>query len=188
MTDKALVLVDMDGVLADWGAAYDAGLNFRPGETRGIPRHSEQRGFDLFEGLTEYQSSLVREVMDELDYFYLDPIPGAIEAVQSMREYGHEVMICTSPWLSNPSCLNDKIDWVCKHLGEGWEDRVIITKDKTIMLGDVLIDDKPNIKGHTTPTWTQVIFDQPYNQDRQDLPRLRTWDDWDNSTLGGARP
>jgi 5'-nucleotidase len=187
MTDKALVLVDMDGVLADWGAAYDRGLN-EYGAPSHIPRHADQRSFDLFSGISEFEARIVRDVMEDLDYYNLEPIPGAVEAVRSMREYGHEVMICTSPWLPNSRCIPDKIDWVNTHIGDGWEDRIIIAKDKTIMLGDVLIDDKPNIKGHTTPTWTQVIFDQPYNQDRQDLPRLRTWDDWDNSTLGGARP
>lgn len=186
MSNKALTLVDMDGVLADWGAAYDQGLDGYGIAAANIPRHADQRSFDLFSGLSENEARLVREVMAYLDYYALKPLPGAVNAVRSMLEYGHEVMICTSPWLSNADCIPDKIDWVLDHLGSGWEDRIIITKDKTIMLGDVLIDDKPNITGHATPTWTQVIFDQPYNQERQDLPRLLTWDDWDNETLGGA--
>ena len=37
--------------------------------------------------------------------------------------------------------------WIEEHLGEDWLDKIIITKDKTVVNGHVLIDDRPNIKG-----------------------------------------
>ena len=38
-------------------------------------------------------------------------------------------------------------EWVENHLGKDWIDRLILTRDKTMINGDVLIDDKINITG-----------------------------------------
>jgi len=57
--------------------------------------------------------------------------------------------------------------------------RIITTNDKTVCRGTLLIDDHPNIRGSRFPSWRQVIFDQPYNQNRTDMPRLTSWNNWE---------
>lgn len=37
--------------------------------------------------------------------------------------------------------------WVEKHLGHEFLEQVILTRDKTLITGDILIDDKPDILG-----------------------------------------
>lgn len=37
--------------------------------------------------------------------------------------------------------------WVEKHLGHEFLEQVILTRDKTLIAGDILIDDKPDIVG-----------------------------------------
>jgi len=49
-------------------------------------------------------------------------------------------------------------------------------KDKTLIIGDILIDDKPEIKGISTPNWEHIIFDQPYNKNITNKKRIN----WDN--------
>ena len=34
-------------------------------------------------------------------------------------------------------------------MGKDWSNRIILTKDKTIIAGDLLFDDKPKITGKT---------------------------------------
>lgn len=174
----SVILVDMDGVLADWGAGYGRHLDYYAERAEGIPRHQQQTSFDLMAGLNEDQRLVVRETMNNMDYFALDPIPGAKRALYGMLDYGHDVLICTSPWNSNRRCVDEKFRWVGYHLGSSWLDRVIITKDKTMVQADILVDDKPLITGRYEPTWTQVLFDQPYNQGVTGRDRLMTWDDW----------
>jgi hypothetical protein len=41
---------------------------------------------------------------------------------------------------------------------------VILTRDKTLVRGDVLVDDKPEIGGLATPHWRHLLYDQPYNR------------------------
>jgi 5'-nucleotidase len=53
---------------------------------------------------------------------------------------------------------------------------VILPRDKTLVRGDVLIDDKPTIGGISTPQWRHVLFDQPYNRHLSG-PRVQ-WENW----------
>ncbi len=110
-------------------------------------------------------------------YARLQPIPGAKKALREIRDAGHDVWIVTSPWVSNPTCASDKLYWVAKKYGSHWASRVILTKDTTLVDGDYLINDKPEIKGSREPSWEHVLFDQPYNRD---VPkrRISNWGMW----------
>lgn len=176
----SLILVDMDGVTTDWGTGYNEVLDSFGPVADNIPRHKDQKTFNMHEGLSFKETRLVDEAMATMDYYGLAPIEGAVDALHSMLDYGHDVMICTSPWLPNKDCIRHKIDWLDKHLGHGWAERVIVTKDKTMVHGDWLIDDKPSITGRKDPTWYQVVFTQPYNINVNTSLRLNGWAEWDN--------
>lgn len=172
------ILVDMDGVIADWGSAYGRSLD-RYGEAAvNIPRHHEQTTFNLNEGRTVIERQIIAAVMIEPGFYSrLQPIPGAKQALKEMKARGHDVRIVTSPWVSNPTCASDKLNWVAKHYGSDWASRVILTTDKTLVDGTYLIDDKPVVKGVNKPTWEHILFDQPYNTDCTQR-RLTHWSAW----------
>lgn len=44
-------------------------------------------------------------------------------------------------------CVCVQYAWVEKHLGHDFLEQVILTRDKTLITGDILIDDKPDILG-----------------------------------------
>lgn len=44
-------------------------------------------------------------------------------------------------------CVFFQYAWVEKHLGRDFLEQVILTRDKTLIAGDLLIDDKPDIQG-----------------------------------------
>jgi len=109
--------------------------------------------------------------------FYRDlPLPGAVEAVTDPLAEGFDVYICTSPLVQYQNCALEKYEWVEEHLGSEFTKRVILTRDKTLVRGDVLIDDKPVIGGISTPQWRHVLFDRPYNRSIPG-PRMH-WDNW----------
>lgn len=169
-------LFDQDGVLAHWGNGFSAHPAIAPFPN--IPRHADQRSFNLKEGLTPEEGMAVDEVFNTMSYGDLEPMEGAIEAYRHTVERGHIVHIATSPWWTNKKCLQDKSDWVEKHLGDDARRRMILTGDKTLLRADYLIDDKPSITGEYTPMWQQIIFDQPYNQGIRGL-RLMDWSQWE---------
>ena len=45
------------------------------------------------------------------------------------------------------ACVFFQYAWVEKHLGCDFLEQVILTRDKTLISGDILIDDKPDIQG-----------------------------------------
>lgn len=172
------ILVDLDDTIADWSGRFDKGLEGRFG-AEGIRRSKDQTSFDLFTGHTAEQKRIIRDILREPSFYLeLEPLPGAIEAVQAMAAEGHEVFIVTSPWVSNPTCASDKLAWVEKHLGTDWGRRAIITSDKTVVRGDILFDDKGHISGLDSPTWTQVLINQPHNADVFGKVRLGAWPLW----------
>ena len=174
----ARILVDMDGVLANWGARYDAGLNRAGAIARDIPRTVDQRSFDLKAGRSPAEREAISAVMTEPGFYAdLDPIDGAVDALLEMREEGHDVWICSSPMPGNPTCAQDKLDWVATYLGEDWVPRVILTHDKASVMADLLIDDRPDIPNAVSATWRQLLFDQPYNRETP-LPRMGDWRLW----------
>ena len=177
MTTQLHLLVDQDGVLSHWGNGFSSDPKLEPYPN--IPRHEEQRSFNLKEGLTNEEAMVVDHVFNTMSYRNLQPIDGAVEAYHRMIEAGHHVSIVTSPWWQNPTCLQDKADWVEEHLGPDARNNMVLSGDKTRVKGDYLIDDKPRITGYYQhPEWKQVLFDQPYNRE-VDLPRILTWEGWD---------
>jgi len=55
----------------------------------------------------------------------------------------------------------------------------MIVRDKTLVKGAILIDDKPQVSGIVEqPEWTHVIFTRSYNKDRKGVPRLNRWSEW----------
>ena len=67
---------------------------------------------------------------------------------------------------------------------KSWVDRIILTRDKTLVRGDILLDDAPLAKGSSLePVWEHVYFDQPYNRPGASdadpsRRRLVAWKDW----------
>merc|ERR1711924_319884 len=54
-----------------------------------------------------------------------------------------------------------------------------LPSDKTLVRGDLLIDDKPRVGGQERlPSWEHVVFDAPYNRDTAHKLRLGDWAGW----------
>ncbi|XP_042303861.1 5'(3')-deoxyribonucleotidase, cytosolic type [Sceloporus undulatus] len=181
------VLVDMDGVLADFeGGVLRGFLASFPGE----PHLSlaQRRGFSVLEqyrALREDLAVKIASVYESQGFFLgLDPIPGAIEAMQEMIQMPNtEVFLCTTPLRKYDYCVQEKYQWVEKHLGPKFVERLILTRDKTIVSADLLFDDKDTIRGvEPNPSWEHILFSCCHNKHLKLEPprkRLESWtDDW----------
>lgn len=170
------LLVDMDAVIAHWGAEFDRSLDRIGVGTAGIPRTANQESWDLNKGRTPAEKKIIQQVMTEPGFYQrLEPITGAITALKRALKDGHDVRIVSAPYISNPTCASDKVDWIVRFYGSHWASRLILTNDKTVVHGDFLIDDKPEITGSMEPTWRHVVFgDYPYNRWNPGL-RVKRW-------------
>jgi 5'-nucleotidase len=174
----AVILLDMDDVLADFEGKFLERWRERHPDLPFIPR--DQRNiFKLERQYPAEHLDKVRAVIREPGFFLaLDPIPGGLEAVREMVAQHHEVFFCTAPITDCPTCPTEKFQWIVKHLGQAFVRRIILTSDKTLVRGDLLVDDNPLITGVTVPEWEHVVFDFPYNRHVQGKRRLVGWNDW----------
>lgn len=172
------ILVDLDGVVADWGKAYDEALDTGGRYARDIPRTKDQPAWDLRAGRSDSEIAIIDEIMTA-PYFYenLPLVKGAQAGIAFLVNQGHRVTFVSSPYLDNPTCASDKLDWVRRHFGRQMATETILTGDKTSVRGDILIDDRPSITGRFEPEWQHVVFgDYRYNQSSQAPARLSSWE------------
>jgi 5'-nucleotidase len=119
---KQTVYVDMDGVLCDYYSAFERERLCDPAQ----PYPQSVAGF----------------------YRGLEPIQGAVEGSVALSSHPMlDVHILTAPSIYNPLCYTEKRLWVEDHLGFDAVKRLIIAPDKSLLSGDVLIDDQAEGRG-----------------------------------------
>lgn len=163
MIEPVTVLIDVDQVVAGFVEGF-----MNEWIDRKYPSYFDGITILHFWDFRVYVPDPDKHLVDKIimsDNFYrnLPLIPGAKEAVRDIIERGHHVFFCTAPFKRNKTCESDKKLWILEHFGSDLCDNLIITGDKTMVFGDMIIDDKPEITGHRTPVWEHIWYEQPYN-------------------------
>lgn len=172
------ILVDMDGVITDFEREFLERWRQQHPDKLHIPLEERTIFYLIKQYPAEYDKH-IRQIISTAG-FYRDqrPIPGSLESLSEMLKLGLEVFICTSPLTDYQNCVLEKFEWVDRHLGKEWVNRLILAKDKTMVLADILIADKPQVDGVVTRTpWEHVLYDAPYNKKVTGKRRL-TWANW----------
>ena len=127
-----------------------------------------------FKGLTREQ---VEEPLAESGFWKgVEPMPGAVDAVKSIIDKGHDVYVVTNSYYK---MLHEKMeDMLFKWFPFIDWDHVIIAKNKQMITGDVLIDD--GIHNLVDGMFIKILFDAPWNRDieaaRLGVFRAKDWD------------
>ena len=144
--NKPIIYIDMDGVLVDFESA-----------------------------LTRISPELLDKFAGEYDnipgvFALMDPMPGALEAVDALKEKYDLYVLSSSPW-ENPTALGDKLAWIKQYFGgDGRENiffrKVVFSSVKHLSWGDILIDDRTT-KGAAEFVGRHVHFGTPEFPDWQ---------------------
>jgi len=184
---KILLLIDLDGVCADWyGQIYRELKTLFPDDD--VPSVHDLTSYFWQDSFDPKYHTYV-DAICEAKGFYRKLTP-YVEAQLALRDIEDncldfiEPFICTKPssGYEDYLCHSEKIQWVSEHLGHFWANRTILTPDKTLVgcgdLSSFLIDDHPSITGvNPNPSWTQILYAQPYNE--EGTHALRTgWSAW----------
>ena len=178
------MLVDCDGPLADFDAAF-----FARCEANGWPLdctlENQRHRFATDHIPNRTHRALARKMVDTAGWFAdLPVVGGAVEGLAALDEVA-DTWVCSKPLEANPSSRDDKARWLTMHFGSYWAERLILVSDKSMVRGDVLLDDAPHPQWYGTATWTPVIFATPWNgagSKWEGLPRW-TWGDDVNQLL-----
>jgi 5'-nucleotidase len=173
------VLFDQDDVLADFHQGF---VNAWKAKNYSLPavEVNALKHFSVVDNYPEEWHQQVHDIYCAPGFFRtLPPIEEALAALRAIMGMGHEVWICTSPMQRYRHCVQEKYEWVEQHLGLEFTNRIILTRDKTLIKGDLLLDDNPHIVGYAKPEWMQVMVDRPYNRNVKGL-RIN-WQSWEQS-------
>jgi 5'-nucleotidase len=170
-----LILCDMDGVLTDFEGSFYRTWSEKYPDRPLIP-YEKRTHFYISNEHREWTDDINAIVKEEGFFLNLSEIPEAINGLLRLQWAGHSVKICTSPVNNSNYCIQEKLQWVRNHLGRTFEKDLITTSDKTVIYGDFLIDDKPYITGYRKiPSWSQIMFDAPYNRHVKSRFRVGSW-------------
>ena len=175
------ILIDMDDTLYDFLGGITALYREKyPDDPFINPEDMYDNHFSKVyrEQLGEKAGKQMEELFHTKElYKNLKPLPNAVEAVNAMIDEGFDVRICSSIINDFRSCVLEKYELVEKDFGEHLRDYLILTRDKTAIKADILIDDNPRIKGKHKPEWKHILLDQPYNR-KVDIQRIQSWKEW----------
>lgn len=183
------VLVDMDGVLASFDGSAIAHLS--PDEI--VPRTN----FYITDDYPVEIRPSIEAVYNAPGFFEnLQPMPGVLEAWQTMVDNGYEPRIASAPLSSNRTSVEGKIKWLDRimvpEFGVKIVEDAIIDANKWAYPGLALIDDRPEVStgpdGQNVAEWKQILFGWPHLENvplAKTAFRLFRWEDTDTllSTL-----
>lgn len=157
---KKIVLIDMDGVLVDFGKAIETEFANNP------------------EYLLKYQNEpdLIPNIFENPE-----PVEGAIDAVRKLAECGkYDLFIATtSPW-DNPDALTHKRLWIEKYFGDLFKKKMFITHRKDLLIGDYLIDDRLK---NGAEDFREELLHFGWDYENNKWNKYRTWEEVINKLL-----
>ena len=146
---RPVLYIDMDNTLVDFASAFP---------------HVDKR--------------MLRAYEDDCDdipgiFAFMQPMPGAIEAVHTLSERYDIYVLSTAPW-DNPSAWSDKLRWIHRNFGSEpgsvLYKRLVLSHHKDLNRGAILVDDRPHRNGAAEfegivvpfgypkfPDWTSVV-------------------------------
>ena len=175
---KKRILVDMDDVLADASERILEILN---------QKNNLSLSKDFFEEKDFYdyvKSNNLKSYRDELNapgfFENLNVIPDSQEVLAELSEK-HEVFIVSAA-MEFPNSLKEKYDWMQIHFPFiSWKN-IMLCGDKSIVKGDILIDDhEKNLVHFDGET---ILFDAIHNKKINNYKRISNWLDIKKHILG----
>jgi 5'-nucleotidase len=179
------VLVDMDGVMADFEAPNNALV-----AACGVRPIVDRQDF--------YYADSYRDFPDVLETIYAENrrpgffrnfpvVDDAVEGWQRIMEAGFVPRVCSSPIEDHPTVIDEKKAWLAEHFaprfGSWVVDTAIFNRDKSGYDAIAMIDDRPTLRNIESARWRHIVFDQSYNRQVETDFRLHGWRDERLGTL-----
>lgn len=164
MTERQrTVLVDMDGVMAD----FDGGALVNMPQNLIVPRSQ----FYVAHDYPEHLRPDIEAVYNSPEFFEnLEPILGIHQGWQAMLDNGYLPRVASAPLESNRNAIEGKIKWLDRvmvpEFGVSVVEDAIIDKAKWKYAALAIIDDNPVIRkgidGVESAEWKHVLFGWPH--------------------------
>ncbi len=172
------ILFDADDTVENLCDCWIALLNERYGTSVKIEDVTDWNITLAFPTLTKEQ---IFGVLNEDELFHrLERVPDSLEVLQTLYNEGHQLYMVTATGYQTCKTKMERILELFPFLD--W-DHVIITANKQLVKGDILIDDNPhNLVGGE---YILILFDRPHNHSFDNkahgIARAQTWEEVKNT-------
>lgn len=168
------LLIDMDDVMWDLVGVWVDELNRRFGTSVAFEDITDWNIARFFPELTS--DELFAPLYDPAMWTKLQPMQNAPEIMERLINDGHRLRSVTA---THYVTVEPKIRrFLALYPCFKWED-VIIASDKSVIEGDIMIDD--GVHNLETTLCEKILFDRPhnrlYNAEENGMIRVKTWDE-----------
>ena len=170
-----IILVDMDDVMEQLAKGWVDYLNEKYCLNKSIDDVNDWDISKAFPELT-YDEVYAAE-LDDAIWDYVEPMPGAAEGIRKLIDDGHDVFVVTATIYQTLRSKMEKVlfryfpylDW----------DSVIVTSNKYLIKGDVLIDDGPHnfVKGDYRKILFNANHNRSFDENSVGAKRVYNWDE-----------
>ena len=169
------ILLDMDDVLEELLPAWCDVLNSRYGTSVNPDSITK---WDMTENFPSLSAKEIYNPLLEPDFWdCVKPAPGAVDSVKKLQEQGHDVYVVTASHLRTIAPKMERV--LFRHFPTLTWDHVVVTQNKQLLHGDILVDDAPhNLVGGM---YMGFLYSRPHNRlydaPANGLYRVESWDD-----------
>ena len=171
---KLTILTDVDDVMWDLVGAWCAKLNQLYHRNVTLEDITE---WDMTKAYPGIPFKFLTAVLHDADFWKtVRPMPDAVCAITRLIADGHKLCPLTA---THYQTAPPKLDRLLENFTMlKWED-IIISHDKSLMLGDIMIDDYPLNLESAQHVFIRMLFDRPHNRSydaaAHGMIRVKTW-------------
>ena len=172
---RIILLVDMDDTMEDLLGAWIKRLNDKHG-LKVKPKEVKDWNISLyFPTITKEEA--YAPLYDDQFWSTIKPKNGAIKRLKELQDLGFKIYICTT---SNYKTIRCKLEFILNRYFPflSW-DQVIITTNKQLINGDILVDD--GLHNLIGGNYEKILMTAPHNEDFDTtgtgITRVNSWDD-----------
>ena len=169
------LLIDMDDTIENLCTALVPFLNKRHGTN---VKYEDVNEWDLTKAFPMLSKAEVFAPFYEDEFWSIvQPLPGAQDGIKNLIDKGHDVFIVTSSFYETLRAKMDEL--LFKYFPYLNWDQVIITSNKQMIHGDVLVDD--GVHNLIGGDYIGVLYDAPHNRSFNEkeygIARVHDWDE-----------
>jgi len=171
-TTRPIVLLDMDDVITNCLRSAVKNYNVENGTNF---NYKDCHTWSLEDFLGVDTETVLNLFRDPGFFENLTPKRGSVGAINELiKSTKYDIYIITATSDDDGSELVEKIRWFKKYIPKFNTKRIISCKDKYIIRGDVLVDDKVENLDLCAPYMQCVLMDAPSNQECDRYIRIRS--------------
>ncbi len=176
-----MVLVDMDGVIADFETPNNDIIRTHFPRIEPVIGRTDFYYTDTYKNYEGVNDVIYRENRKPGFFMSFPLVDGVIGGLERVVNAGFQWRVCSSPLTNHSTVIAEKIEYleehIVPHFGTWVIGEAIFDRDKSSYDAVAMIDDRPFLRNMERASWQHVMFTQSYNKAIEIDFRLQNWHD-----------